>query len=304
MALSEDKIASIRNTVSEAPNPVEEINQGISSAVKDPFGAIISKLLTKIGSLSIGVENKINDLAKEVVKSVDTKGRVSLEGNNIVITVSPQDATEASKIKNNITTRINTIKNSLVILETTLKSLNALQTAISTLQTALTVQETILNANPTTGPIFLVVKKGINLIFLKEIIKEYSSILKRQLKNNLESFGRISEKFRNLQVSIVIQDEKNKGVEITSQEAEALIAQNLLNQEADQEQIIDNVSEEFKSPNNIEYILKVEKYEETRLIARAYEKESGFIKQQTSPSYFASPEELLEEIKTILNTEL
>lgn len=301
MALSEDKISSIRNTVSQTSNPVEEISQGVSSAIKDPFGAIISKLLTKIGSLSIGVENKINDLAKEVVKSVDNKGRVSLEGNTIVITVAPQDAADASRIKNNITTRINTIKTSLVILETTLKSLNALQTAISTLQTALTIQETLLSVNPATGPIFIIVKKGVNLIFLKEIIKEYSSILKRQLKNNLNSFGRISEKFRNLQVSIVIQDEKNKGVEISAQEAEALITQNLLNQGIDQQQ---NVSENFRTPNNIEYILKVEKYEENRLIARAYDKESGFIKQQTSPSYFASPEDLIEELKTILNTEL
>lgn len=305
MALSEEKISAIRNSSSNKSNPIGDVEDQASSAVKDPFGSVITKALSKIGSLSIGVESKIDQLAKDLVKSVDTKGRVSLQGDIIVITLSSDDVADGEKIKKNIEDKIKSIRNLLTILNTTLKSLSAIQKAISALQTALTIQETLLSINPTTGPMLLVVKKGIKIIFLKEMIKEYSVILKRQLNKNIVNFERISNRFRNLQVSIVVQGEKNKGNDITSVEAESMIAQDLLNQGVPGNQKdIKVISEDFSSPNQTEYILKVEKYDTNKLIAIAYDKESGMVKSQTSPSFFATPEELIEELKSILNIEL
>lgn len=304
MALSEEQISAIRNASSNRSNPIEDIEDQSSSAVKDPFGSIITKSLSKIGSLSIGVESKINQLANDLVKSVDTKGRVSLQGDVIVITLSSDDVADGAKIKKNIEDKVKSIRNLLTLLDNTLKSLSAIQKAISALQTALTIQETLLSINPATGPMLLVVKKGIKIIFIKEMIKEYSKILKRQLNKNIVNFERISNRFRNLQVSIVVQGEKNKGNDITALEAESMIAQDLLNQgvKGNQEDI-KVISEEFSSPSQTEYILKVEKYDTNKLIAVAYDKESGMAKSQTSPSFFATPEELLEELKSILNIE-
>jgi hypothetical protein len=311
MALSTDKIDSIRNTTSTSANipsintnVVSDLEQNVSAAVQDPFGSIISKVLSKIGTLTSSVEDKVDKLAKDIVKSADSTGRVSLEGSNIVVTVTPEEFDEAQNIKSNIDGKIAAIKKYLVLLEQTLKTLNAVQTAISTLDVALTIQETLLSTNPASGPMYNIVKKGIKLIFLKEIIKQYSNILKRQLKNNEKKLSEISERFKNLQVSVVVEDQKNKGKEISYQEAEAVISQNLLNQGAGNTRSgVSNISEEYTDYSQNVYDLKVEKYDDSRIIARAYDKESGALKQQTSPSFFYSPQELLEELKTILNTD-
>jgi hypothetical protein len=78
----------------------------------------------------------------------------------------------------------------------------------------------------------------------------------------------------------------------------------LLNQGAENTRNgVTNISEEYSDFSENKYLLKVEKYDESRIIARAYDKDSGAIKQQTSPSFFYSPQELLEELKTILNTD-
>lgn len=300
MALSTENIDSIRNTAANQQNPIQDIAENVSANIKDPFGAIITKVATKIGTLSITVEQKIDSLSKKIVESAESTGKVSVQGNNIVITITKENVAQAEQIKKDIDTKIQSVQKVLNTLKITLQSLQSIQTAITTLQTALSIQETALSINPTTGPIFLVLKQGIKVLFLKEMVKEYSNILKRQLALSLKDFERISGKFKNLQVSLVIQDEKNKGNSISTTEAETMIVQSLLDSVgADKD--LSNVTEDYRSPKDMEYVLKVEKYEDRQLIARAYEKESGMIKQQTSPSFFSTPEELLSELKTILN---
>ena len=121
MALSEEKISAIRNSSSNKSTPLEDVEDQSSSAVKDPFGSIITKALSKIGSLSIGVESKINQLANDLVKSVDTKGRVSRQGDVIVITLSSDDIADGDKIKKNIDGMLHKFRsyqyNSLSLLE-------------------------------------------------------------------------------------------------------------------------------------------------------------------------------------------
>jgi hypothetical protein len=103
------------------------------------------------------------------------------------------------------------------------------------------------------------------------------------------------ERFRSLQVSIKIQDEANKGNYIDPNIAEELLADDLLGNGVNQE------SEDFVDQNFNNYILKVEKYDSKQLIARAYDPVTGLIKAQTAPSYFSTPEQLIEEIKAIIN---
>lgn len=300
MALSTDRIGSIRNTISERPDPLQDLEQNVSSAVKDPFGAVITKVVTKIGQLSVVVEGKIDDLTKKIIESADATGKVSLQGNTIVITVSKENAQQAEQLKRDIDIKIKSVQTLLNTLQVTLTTLQTVQTGIDVLRTALSIQEIALSANPVSGPIFQVIKQGVKLIFLKDMIKEYSAILKRQLKTSNKEISKLSNRFRNLQVSIKVQEEKDKGNIISTSEAEDLLAQQLLDTGTNQEGIT-STTEEYLSPKNIEYLLKVEKYQEKQLIAVAYEKESGMIKQQTSPSFFATPEELLSELKAILN---
>lgn len=292
---AKEKIDSAQQKINDAQEKVSSAINDVTGAVKDPFGFIIKKTLNKINSLIVNVENKIDQLVKDVVKKTDSKGRVSLEGNTLVITITRGDLAKAEEIKRSVDSKIKSIQTTLNVLRTTISTLTTVQQSITAYKTALDIQEILLAANPISGPIFLVVKKGIKLIFLKEILGEYLKVLGNELAQNKQVLNRLIDRFRSLQVSVKIQDEASKGNYIDPNIAEELLADDLLGEEITQE------TEDFTDQNLYTYVLKVEKYDSKRLIARAYDKLSGMIMAQTAPSYFSTPKELLEEIKAILN---
>jgi rRNA processing protein Gar1 len=291
-----EKIDAASQKIQDAQSKVTGIVDDVSGAIQDPFGTVVKKTLNKINSLVLNVEKKVDQLIKDTVKKVDSKGRVNLEGNNLVITVTRADLQKAAEIKVSVENKITSIQNTLNVLRTTINSLSTVTQAINTYKRILDIQEIILAANPVSGPIFLVLKKGIKLVFLKEILKEYLKVVSVELAQNKQVVTRLIERFRGLQVSIKIQDEADKGNFITTNTAEEMLADELFGEpEVTQE------SESFTDQNFNKYILKVEKYDSKQLIARAFDKESGMIKAQTAPSYFSTSKDLLEEIKTILN---
>lgn len=287
MAIDLDKVTS--------PDSVNNAITAISGAVSDPFGSAIQLTLNKVNSLTVNIEKKIDQLVKEVVEKTDSKGRISLQGSNLVITVRREDLAKAQELQKRVQDKIKSINSTITILNTVINSLLAIQTAITVYKALLDAQELSLTLNPVTGPIFQVVKQGVKLIFLKEIVNQYVKILGRQLLQNKQILNRLIEKFRSIQVSIKIQDEADKGKYVNTNIAEQLLADDMLGDG------ITSDSQDFTDNKFNVYILKVEKYDNKQLIARAYEKLSGMIKAQTAPSYFAKPEELMEEIKTILN---
>ena len=287
MAIDLNKVTS--------PDSVNDAINAISGAVSDPFGSAIQATLNKVNSLTVNIEKKVDQLVKEVVEKTDSKGRVSLQGNNLVITVRREDLAKAQELQKRVQDKIKSINKTITILNTVVNSLIAIQTAITVYKALLDAQELSLTLNPVTGPIFLVVKQGVKLIFLKEIINQYVKILGRQLLQNKQILNRLLTKFRSIQVSIKVQDEADKGNYVSTDIAEQLLADDMLGDG------ITSDTQDFTDNKFNEYILKVEKYDKKQLIARAYEKLSGMIKAQTAPSYFATPEELMEEIKTILN---
>lgn len=291
-----EKIDAAKQKVQEVQDKVTGIVDDVSGAVQDPFGFVVKKTLNKINSLVLNVEKKVDQLVKDTVKKVDSKGRVTLEGNSLVVTVTRADLEKANEIKTNVENKIKSIQTTLSTLRTTVNSLSTVTEAINTYKRILDIQEIVLAANPVSGPIFLVLKKGIKLVFLKEILKEYSKVIGSELAQNKEVVTRLVERFRSLQVSIKIQDEADKGKYIDSNVAEEMLADELFGVPGVTEE-----SEEFIDQNFNKYTLKVEKYDGKQLIARAYDIESGMIKAQTAPSYFSTPEELMEEIKSILN---
>lgn len=287
MAIDLNKVTS--------PDSVNDAINAISGAVSDPFGSAIQATLNKVNSLTVNIEKKVDQLVKEVVEKTDSKGRISLQGSNLVITVRREDLAKAQELQKRVQDKIKSINKTITILNTVVNSLIAIQTAITVYKALLDAQELSLTLNPVTGPIFLVVKQGVKLIFLKEIINQYVKILGRQLLQNKQILNRLLTKFRSIQVSIKVQDEADKGNYVSTDIAEQLLADDMLGDG------ITSDTQDFTDNKFNEYILKVEKYDKKQLIARAYEKLSGMIKAQTAPSYFATPEELMEEIKTILN---
>jgi predicted Rdx family selenoprotein len=274
---------------------VTETITSISGAVSDPFGSAIQLTINKISSLTVNIERKVDQLVKEVVQKTDSKGRVSLQGNNLVITVRKEDIAQAQELQKRVKDKIDSIKNTISILKTVITSLTAIQTAITVYKSLLDLQEVSLTLNPVTGPMFQVVKQGIKVVFLKEIINQYVKILGRQLVQNKQVLDRLISKFRDIEVSVKVQEEADKGSYVNYDVAEQLLADDALGKD------IDQVTQDFSDNEFLQYIIKVEKYDKKQLIAVAREKSSGMIKAQTAPSYFSTPDQLIEELKTILN---
>lgn len=277
---------------------ISDLSQNVSTTIQDPFGTIIINTFSKIGNLTVSIDSKIDSLIKEVAESTNSKGKVTLQNNSLVITVSREDSQQAEELKKRVDTKVQSIQKTLTTLEIVLKTAKTIQTSIGLLQNYLDLQEVLINSNPATAVIYNVLKKGIKIIFLKDTIKQYSNVLNTQISANNAILNKLSDKFKNINVSIKIEDEKNKGNYVSKNLAENLLAQDNLNAGSTD---IENVTNEFTSPKNIVYILKVEKYNEKQLIGRAYEKISGMIEEQTAPSFFATPEELTTELKNILN---
>lgn len=287
-------MATSLNDITSRGSVDSTVNQ-ITGAVSDPFGTVIQAVLNRTNSLIVNIEKKVNKLVKDVVEKTDSKGRVSLQGNNLVITVRREDEAQAKELQKRVTDQINSIQKTITILQGVLNSLLAIQAAIRVYKSLLDVQEAAINSNPVSAATFLIVKKGIKIIFLKEIINQYVKLLGNQLIQNRRVLDRLLKVFRGIQVSVKIQDEADKGNYVNSDIAEILLADDLLGDG------ITTDSQDFTDDNGNKYILKVEKYDHKQVIAKAYDKSSGMIKAQTAPSYFATPEELMQEIKTILN---
>jgi hypothetical protein len=131
-------------------------------------------------------------------------------------------------------------------------------------------------------------------------MKEYSNILSRELSGNKQVLDRLIKKFSGLHIEIKIRDEANKGNKIDSNQAQSLIADDLLSPQEE----VNKLGEEYTNIKQKEYILVVEKYDDNQLIARAKDKISNMISAQTAPSFFSTGDQLLEELKNILDTDI
>lgn len=290
---------SIRSRTDAASNVVNSLEDA-AATVQDPISASLRRILFKINNLTSNVEQKINALADDTVKSLDNRGRVELIDSSIVITVTPGDVRRAEVLQQNVKKKIDSINNTLRLLTSSLTVLNTVSNTVRTIQIALQIQEVLLTVNPVSKATFTVFKKAIKLLFLKDAMKEYANILSRELSSNKQVLDRLVNRFRGLNVQIRILDESNKGNRINEAAAESLMADSLLSEQAD----VTNLSQEYINISGKEYILVVEKYNDNQLIARAKDKISGLLVTQTAPSFFSTGEQLIEELKNILDTDV
>jgi rRNA processing protein Gar1 len=108
-----EKIDAASQKIQDAQAKVTGIVDDVSGAIQDPFGTVVKKTLNKINSLVLNVEKKVDQLIKDTVKKVDSKGRVNLEGSSLVITVTRDDLQKAAEIKANVENKITSIQNTL-----------------------------------------------------------------------------------------------------------------------------------------------------------------------------------------------
>lgn len=283
------------NTINLNSNFTDNIALGVSGLISDPFATAIQKLMTKINQLVPKIETKIDKLEQDLVKKVDNKGRVTLQGRTIVITVTQPEYSQAVVLEKKIMDTINSIQKTILLLRNLISTVSAIVTAIEVFKAVLKLQELSITINPVSKATYEVLKKAIKIIFFREMLNAYTKILDDLLASNKRLLDNLSNRFNNIKVDIKISDEANKGNFINEDQALSFLTDDLLGPD------ITSYTEEFTSNDNGEYILQVEKFGDKELIGKALDKFSGLVAAQTAPSYITPPEDLIEELKTILN---
>lgn len=296
-----DLLASKTNSISSFTKTTPEnftstATSTITSSVGDPIASVLNKTLAKIADVSTLADSKVDDLTKELDNYQSKNGQVQVVGNQIIITVSAADAAKGEAERNALSQRVSSIKNTLTTLNSTIGTLSTISNTVSVISKVLTVQEAVLTANPVTGGIFAVFKEAIKIVFLKDMLTSYNSVISDQLSKSKQTLDQLTQKFLSLQVTLNIQDGSNTGENVTQEDAMSNIAQDNLGGDG-----IDSSTDVYTAFSNKVYILKVEKLASNQLVGRAYEQSTGLLAAQTSPSYISSADDLLNEIKTIVN---
>jgi len=297
--LTQDTVNSLKNTLSstnDAPaSVVTNISDNVTSTLQNPIGASLKKVLSRINIVTTNIETKITKLVDNIAKSSDNKAKIELIGSNIVITVKPEDINVLSLQQQRIQSNIDSVTTTLHLLQSSVNTLNTINETIKVLRKVLDIQEVLISTNPVTKAAFEVFKKGIKIVFLKDMLTQYAKIVDTQLASNQASLASLISRFDNLRVQVKVADESNSGNNISDSEAQSMISQDLLSAGND------SVSEDFFSEDGKSYLLKVEKFDTRKLIGRAYEKITNQLVQQTAPSIVSTSIQLIDELKSILN---
>lgn len=297
--LTQDTVNSLKNTLSNTntteTSVVTNISDTVSSTLQNPIGASLKKVLSRINTVTTNVETKITKLVDNIAKSSDNKAKIELIGSNIVITVKPEDVNVLSLQQQRIQSNIDSVTTTLHLLQSSVNTLNTINETIKILRKVLDIQEVLISTNPITKAAFEVFKKGIKIVFLKDMLTQYSKIVDTQLSTSQSTLSSLINRFDNLRVQIKVADENNNGNNISDSEAQSMISQELLSAGND------SVTEDFFSENGKTYLLKVEKFDTRKLVGRAYEKITNQLVQQTAPSIVSTSVQLIDELKSILN---
>ena len=310
-SLSISQASSISSTIGSNPNNitnlgnvsstsfVSNITNTATSAVNDPIAAPLNKILSTIGSTTSLVQKKINDLTTQLVNYQNKNTTIKLVNNTIVITTTSSNEATGQIERNNIQAKIDSIKNTLNILNSSITTLQSINTIISVLMTLLTIQEALIGISGIPKIVMTVLKQAIKVIFLKQMLGTYVGVIENQLTSAQQQFNQLQQQFLGLNVTLNIQDNTNNGNTINVDQALSNISQQ--NLDSGTSGNVDNQNQNYTGTlTGKVYILKVQKYGNKQLIGYAYESISGQLAAATDPSYISTPDQLFSELKQIV----
>ena len=290
-------LASVTTQVSPA-SLLSNVKQSVTLSMPDPVGIAVSKSLSAINSITAVITSRVKLLEQDIVKSVDNTGKVKLVGNTIVITLEPKDAALLPIYQEKIQKSISSVMGSIMKFSALIATLNTITKTAQTLKTLLDVQQALLMTNPISAATFKVLQQGIKIISYRDILNDYVRILGEQVSINGQVLNQMVDSLSKLNVQFVVGNATNQGQSITNQQALASIASTNL-QDSGLNTGDSNI--DYTDSNGRQLILKVETYSTGELIARARDKFSGSIVVETAPSYIETPDQLLAELKSIIN---
>ena len=288
-------LSSLKDTGSIISNATSSVTSG----VKDPIGAVLAKTLSSINSLSAVVSSKISKLEEQIVKAADKTGKVKLVNNVIVVTLQPEDAAKLPMYQAKIQGEINRLNSTISMVKIAVATLKTISTTAKTLKKAMDVQEIMLSlGNPVAKVTTILIKKAIKIIFYKDVLNEYVNILSKQSDLTQKALKTMVEKFSKLSVQFVVDTGKSNGVTVSTQQAEEIIRDASLTTTITGS---GNAMQDYTNDDGRQFVLAVEAYGSRELIARGRDKFSNLLVAETSPSFISTPDQLLEELKSILN---
>ena len=302
MTLTSADLANIRSNFTSTkslPDPtsiVSSVTSGLTSKINDPIGSVLMTTLSSINSLSATISAKLDELQKNIIESVDSTSSVKLINNKIVVVVQPEDASKLPMYQATIQSKVDSARSALNKLNVVATSLNIVSQTASTLKTAMDVQEALLTVgNPVARATMTLLKKALKILNYKDVLNSYVSILSTQVANTNKIVRDLTIKLDNISVEFTIGKDLNSGVVTSKDEAKSIIRNTSLSKDGS------NIPQDYTSNSGRNYILTVEPYGTSEIIARGRDKVSGLLVSETAPSFISSPDQLLEELKTILN---
>lgn len=175
-SLSISNVQGISNTINANPSSISSLSgnattyttnlvSNSNSTVGDPIASILNKSLSRIASVNVLTEKKINDLTTMLDSYMNKNSSVQLINNTIVITTTPQNAQQGQLEKQKITSQISSIKNTISTLQSSLSALQSINSTINIIKTLLSIQEALLTINPVSKATFTVLKSAIKILF-------------------------------------------------------------------------------------------------------------------------------------------
>lgn len=289
MNLTTSNLENIKSTLSSTNSPSVS---NVISGIKDPIGVALSSSLSTIDKLTVNINDKIDKLQQDIVKAADNTGKVSLVNNVLVVIVSPENTAKIPQYQAQIQSKIDNLNSIVHKLRVVTNSLKVIKNTAVTLKTALDVQEVLLTVgNPVAKATVILLKKAIKILFYKDVLDEYSNILVNKVSSTEQSIQSILSKLSSL--SVRFEASGTKGLVNTTTvdgENNQLLSKNS-----------SSSPEEFVDLGGRSFILNVESFGEKGLIGRAKDKYSSLLVTETSPSFTSTLEQLIEELKIILN---
>lgn len=311
-SISINNVQSISNTINGNPSSISSLSgnpssftsglvSNTNSTVGDPISTVLTKSLNGIASSGVSVSKKINDLNTMLDSySSNKNSSVQVVNNNIVVMSTPQNQAQGQLEQQKITTQISSIKNAIGAYQKSVSSLQSITSTINVIQGLLSAQEALLTINPISKATFTVLKQGVKILFLGDMLKSYSSLIGTQMSQFQSQLDQFTSKFMNLQVSLNVQQNASQGNSITPSQALQNIGHQNLNQSSSLN--VSNQSTTFNNSNGKTFLLKVVPYGQGQIIGQAIDLSTGGIVVETAPSYIESPDELTSELKSILSS--
>lgn len=295
-------VNSIQNQLSTFTGKVDSnsVVSNVLAKVNDPIGGAISATISSINSLTANLQSKVDSLESNLFSSSDNTGKVKLSGNTVIVTLESEDPLKIASFESKITKDIQNINNSINKLNILVESLTVISYAAEVLKVAMNAKEVALTiGNPVAKATMILLKKALQILFYKDVLNEYTNIITTQLAQNRGLLNQLNEKFSKLSVQFVQSSYKNKGTVLSEYQAASILSDSKLSSS-----VSANITpQDYVSSSGASFTLSVEKYgNNNELIGRARDKYSGMMVAETSPSFISTPEQLLNELKSILDT--